>query len=212
MLKTTSNSVKVQFSLGSVFDLLFLLQFLLYFFLGFSQVPCSTCSVYLWLWKHTLTNFTTSNQQFTKLTEIDMQMSYKKKPSLQQLIQLLFLLLYHSLKSSLLHCDCRGCWENYDVFCRRSGVTNRPVRVCWKVPKTGCQVFLSVMLKACQPVVTALHANYKPGKSHTTLNKTTGNNKVKETEAELSLVLMQDCHCTYHSPGWPSPKTFQSAT
>lgn len=75
----------------------------------------------------------------------------KKNKHIHELIQLLFLLLYHSLKSSSLHCDCRGCWENYDVSCRRSGVTTCPVRirVSRKVPKTGCEVFLSVLLDAC---------------------------------------------------------------
>lgn len=46
--------------------------------------------------------------------------------------------MYHSFKSSLLHCDCRGCWVNDDTFCRHSGVTTCLVRirVSRKVPKT----------------------------------------------------------------------------
>lgn len=181
----------------------------------FSRTLFSLLSIFVTMGTHTLISQiqTSSLQNLQKLKYSTCKWAIKKKPSLQQLKQLLFLLLYHSFKSSLLHCDCRGCWENYDVFCRRSGVTTRPVRVrvCRKVPKTVCQVFLSVMLKVCQPVVTSLHANYKPDKSHVTL-MTTGNNKMQETEAKLSLVLIQDCHCTYHGPGWPSPKTFHSAT
>lgn len=68
MLKTTSKSVKVQFSLGSVFDLLFLLQFLLSFLLDFLKDPVQPAQ-YICDYGNTHSNFTNSNQQFTKLTK-----------------------------------------------------------------------------------------------------------------------------------------------
>lgn len=83
-----------------------------------------------------------SNQQYT---------SYQTQTAVNT-VQLLFLLLHHSVKSSWLHCECRGCWETDDVFSRHSGVTTCPVRirVSRKVPKTGSEVL--VLLEARPPV------------------------------------------------------------
>lgn len=82
---------------------------------------------------------------------------------LKQRLQLLRLVSL--LQGCLVHCDCRGCWENHDMFCRRSGVAACPVRIrdSQKVPKMTCEMCLSVALKACQTLVTALLANSELG-------------------------------------------------
>lgn len=54
------------------------------------------------------------------------------------------------------HCEFRGCWEKYAVFCRHSGVTTCQVkvRVRQKVPKTDALLFFSVVKARRSPQVS----------------------------------------------------------